>query len=129
MLSSRKAVQRKYIDLTNEIRGLFRIFDLRLPPRIEQASFDAKVRPIIEADPDLSHALLPLLDARAVLFSTYQELDRRVKRLASNDYTCLRFMAFPGVGPIAALTLKAVVDDPKRFTSSRTVAAHFGLTP
>ncbi len=26
-------------------------------------------------------------------------------------------------------SFKAAVDDPKRFTSSRTVAAHFGLTP
>ena len=34
-----------------------------------------------------------------------------------------------GVGPIAALTFKAAVDDPSRFKSSRTVAAHFGLTP
>ncbi|MEO1345744.1 MAG: transposase [Pseudomonadota bacterium] len=38
-------------------------------------------------------------------------------------------MAIPGVGPIAALTFRAAVDDPSRFTSSRTVAAHFGLTP
>ncbi len=98
LLSSRKAVQRKCIDLANEIRGLFRIFGLRLPPRIDQSSFDEKVRQIIEADPDLSHALLPLLDARAVLFTAYRELDRRVKRAASHDETCLRFMAIPGVG-------------------------------
>ena len=129
LLSSRKTVQRKCIDLANEIRGLFRIFGVRLPPRIDQASFDARVRPIIEADPDLSHALLPLLDARAVLFSAYKELDRRVKRLASHDETYLRFMGIPGFGPIAALTFMAAVDDPKRFSSSRTVAAHFGLTP
>ncbi|WP_413229488.1 transposase [Leisingera sp. McT4-56] len=38
-------------------------------------------------------------------------------------------MAIPGVGPIAALTFKAAVDDPGRSTSLRTVAAHFGLTP
>lgn len=35
LLSSRKAVQRKCIDLANEIRGLFRIFGLRLPSRID----------------------------------------------------------------------------------------------
>lgn len=129
LLSSRKAVQRKCIDLANEVRGLFRVFGLRLPPRIDQASFDERVRPIIEADPDLSHALLPLLDARAMLYSAYRELDRRVKRAASYDEICMRFMAIPGVGPIAALTFRAAVDDPARFTSSRTVAAHFGLTP
>lgn len=30
---------------------------------------------------------------------------------------------------MAALTFRAAVDDPPRFTRSRTVAAHFGLTP
>ena len=35
----------------------------------------------------------------------------------------------PGVGFITALTYKAGVDDPARFKHSRTVAAHFGLTP
>ena len=38
-------------------------------------------------------------------------------------------MTAPGVGPITALTYKAGVDDPSRFKRSRTVAAHFGLTP
>ncbi len=45
---------------------------------------------------DLSHALLPLLDARAVLYQTYRELDRPIKRAASRDELCLRFMAIPG---------------------------------
>ncbi len=129
LLSSRKAIQKKCIDLANEVRGLFRIFGLRLPSRVDQGSFDEVVRPMVEADPDLSYALLPLLDARVVLYRTYRELDRRVKQAASRDEVCLRFMAIPGVGPIAALTFRAAVDDPARFTSSRTVAAHFGLTP
>ncbi|TCS67678.1 transposase [Primorskyibacter sedentarius] len=122
LLSSRKAIQKKCIDLANEVRGLFRVFGLRLPSRVDQGSFDERVRPLVEADPDLSHALLPLLDARVVLYKTYRELDRRVKQAASRDEICLRFMAIPGVGPIAALTFRAAVDDPARFTSSRTVA-------
>ncbi|MTH80335.1 IS110 family transposase [Paracoccus aestuariivivens] len=129
LLTCRKAIQRKCIDLANEIRGLFRVFGLRLPPRLEQAAFDDRVRPIIVADPDLARALLPLLDARAVLYQTYRELDRRVKQEASRDEVCLRFMGIPGVGPVAALTFRAAVDDPARFSRSRTVAAHFGLTP
>ena len=38
-------------------------------------------------------------------------------------------MSVPGVGPVTALSFKAGVDDPNRFKSSRTVGAHFGLTP
>ena len=66
---------------------------------------------------------------RAVLYKTYRELDRRVEVAAGRDEICLRFMAIPGVGPVAALTFRAAVDDPSRFARSRIVAAHFGLTP
>ena len=41
----------------------------------------------------------------------------------------MRMMTVPGVGPIASLTFKAAADDPTRFKRSRTVGAHFGLTP
>ena len=38
-------------------------------------------------------------------------------------------MTVPGVGPVVALTFRATVDVPARFTRSRDVGAHFGLTP
>lgn len=129
LLSTRKALLKKTIDLANEVRGLLKIFGVRLPRTVKHGSFDALVRPMIEMDEVLAHAVIPLLDARAVLFQHYLELDRRVKRAASQDDVCMRMMTVPGVGPIAALTFKAAVDDPTRFTRSRTVAAHFGLTP
>ena len=56
-------------------------------------------------------------------------LDRRVRKAAHEDKLCIRFMGIPGVGEIRALSFKAAVDDPARFKSSRTVGAHFGLTP
>ncbi|WP_441351127.1 transposase [Sulfitobacter sp. SK012] len=90
---------------------------------------DGLVRPLIEMDDVLAHALVPLLDARVVLYQHFLDLDRRVKRAASHDEVCMRMMTVPGVGPIASLTFKAAVDDPTRFKRSRTVGAHFGLTP
>lgn len=129
LLSTRKALLNKTIDLANEVRGLLKIFGLRLPKSVSHGSFDDIVRPVIQMDDVLTHALLPLLDARIVLYQHYLELDRRVKRAASHDDVCMRLMTVPGVGPIAALTFKAAIDDPSRFKSSRTVAAHFGLTP
>lgn len=129
LLTSRKVMQRKCIDLENEIRGLLRIFGVVLPLRLSRGAFDAAVRETIETDPALNHALLPMLEARAMLFETFIELDRRVKRVAREDTICRRFMTVPGVGEITALSFKAAVDDPARFKSSRTVGAHFGLTP
>ncbi len=129
LLSSRKAVLKKCIDLENEIRGLFKVFGIKLPGKLGHGPFDAKVRTPIESDRALAHVLLPLLDARLALYRTYLELDRRVKLAARNDAVCRRLMTAPGVGPITAMSFKAAVDDPTRFRRSRTVGAHFGLTP
>jgi transposase len=129
LLTCRKVMQRKCIDLENEIRGLLKVFDVKLPLRLSRGAFDVAVRDTIEMDPALSHALLPMLQARQMLFDTFLELDRRVRKAAKEDAVCRRFMGIPGVGEITAIGFKAAVDDPARFDSSRTVGAHFGLTP
>ncbi|MGX9857021.1 IS110 family RNA-guided transposase (plasmid) [Limimaricola variabilis] len=129
LLSTRRALLSKTIDLANEVRGLLKIFGIRLPCSVSHGRFDEVARGLVEMDEVLAHAMLPLLDARRALYDQFLEPDRRVKRAASRDEVCLRMMTVPGVGPIAALTFKAAVDDAARFRKSRTVAAHFGLAP
>ena len=90
LLSSRKAVLSKCIDLEQEIRGLFKVFGIKLPPTLGHGAFDKAVRTTIEADPALSHALLPLLDARLVLYRTFRELDNRTRKMAMKDTVCQR---------------------------------------
>ena len=80
LLSSRKAVLSKCVDLENEVRGLFKIFGIKLPPKLGHGAFDVTVRDIIEVDEALSHALLPLLDARLVLYQTFRVLDNRTRQ-------------------------------------------------
>ncbi|MGA9253187.1 MAG: transposase [Roseobacter sp.] len=104
LLSTRKALLKKTMDLANEVRGLLKIFGIRLAMTVKHGSFDGVVRPMIEMDDVLVHALVPLLDARMVLYEHLLELDRRVKRAASEDGVCMRMMAVPGVGPIAFST-------------------------
>jgi len=129
LLSSRRAVLSKCVDLENEVRGLFKIFGIKLPPKLGHGAFDVTVRAIIETDENLSHALLPLLEARLALYWNFRELDNRTRKMANKDSICQRLMTVPGVGYITALTFKAGVDDPSRFKKSRNVGAHFGLTP
>lgn len=128
LLSSRKAILSKCVDLENELRGLLRVFGIRLPSRVGHASFDDLARKLLPSKPVI-RALVPLLDARAVLYKTYLKLDSEVRALARSDAVCKRLMSTPGVGAVTALTFKAGIDDPKRFNSSRNVPAHFGLTP
>ena len=129
LLSSRKAVLSKCVDLENEIRGLLRAFGVRLPAPLGHHRFEQTVLPIIAADEGLSFALMPMLEARAVLYTQYRELDKRAKMTARQDPVCNLLMTTLGVGAMTALHFKAAIDKPERFKSSRTVAAHFGLTP
>ena len=129
VLSSRKTVLKKCVDLENEIRGLIRLLGIKLPSPLKHGVFDAVIREGIKPNMKLAQALIPLLDARLVLYRTYLQLDNQAKALAREDAICQRLMTVPGVGAITALTFKAGVDDPTRFKRSRTVAAHFGLTP
>jgi len=129
LLSSRKAILTKCIDLENELRGLLKVIGVRLPMRLGHGAFDALVREHIQGNPDWAPALLPMLEARTMLYKTFLTLEYAVRGLARKDATCKRLMTVPGIGPVTSLTFKAAVDDPVRFRSSRTVAAHFGLTP
>jgi transposase len=121
LLASRKAILTKCVDLENELRGLLKIFGVRLASRVGHGSFDEAVRDVIASE--------PLLDARTVLYKTYLKLDNAVKAVVRTDPICQRLMTVPGVGLVTSLTFKAGVDDAGRFRSSRNVAAHFGLTP
>ncbi len=129
LLTSRKALVKHCIDLENEIRGLLKVFGIRLPSALNHHRFAEMVRPIIEADEALAFALLPMLEAQQALLAGYQEIDRCVKLVAGSDPVCMLMMTAPGVGAVTALHFKAAIDDPTRFTSSRLVGAHFGLTP
>jgi len=129
LLTSRKAILRKCLDLEAEVRGLFKVFGIRLPSPLKRNRFDEAARVIIEDDERLAFALLPMLDARLVLYKTFLEMERRLRAITHKDPVCMRLLTAPGVGPVTALSFKAGVDDPTRFKSSRLVAAHFGLTP
>jgi hypothetical protein len=75
MLTGRKVMQHKCIDLENEIRGLLKVFGVKMPLRLSRGAFDRAVRDTIESDAALSYALLPMLQARRMLFATFTELD------------------------------------------------------
>jgi transposase len=49
--------------------------------------------------------------------------------IVRHDEVCRRLMTTLGVGPVVALTFRATVDVPSRFTKSKAVGAAFGLTP
>ena len=57
------------------------------------------------------------------------EFPRMMRSWKLADPVCRRLMTVPGVGMVVALTCRTGVDAPERFSKSRDVGAHFGLTP
>jgi transposase len=91
--------------------------------------FDKRVRELLKEMPLLHVAIDPMLRVLEQLVSERMALDKRLGQAARKDAVCLRLMTIPGVGPITSLAFRVTVDDPTRFSSSKTVGAHVGLTP
>jgi transposase len=97
---------------------------------IGRSGFEARVRELIEhADYVFSAMIEAMLDVRRAIFDDCERLHKVILQVVRHDRVCRRLMTVPGVGPVAALSFRVGVDDPLRFTRSRTVGAHFGLTP
>src|SRR6266536_1271502 len=91
--------------------------------------FEARIRELVANHPDLAAIVEPLLIARRVLREQLGVLHRQLLEIVRHDEVCRRLITTPGVGPVVALTFRATVDVPSRFTSSKAVGAAFGLTP
>jgi len=80
LLAARRALLRRRIDLENGVRGLLKVYGIKLPPRIYHARFDEMARQVMAADPSLAEALDPLLEARGRLYRAFLDIGRRVTR-------------------------------------------------
>jgi len=126
LLTCRRTLQRKAHDIKGVLRTTLAAFGAKLIETKGEIKVAFAPRRRHQAIVDL---VAHMLASRVALLAGFEDLDARVKRLANADPICRRLMTAPGVGPITALTFRAAVDDPSRFSSSAAVAAHFGLTP
>ena len=127
LLNHRKTLQRKTLDLENEVRGTLKAFGLKVG-KVSRGRFAARVRELVADRPRLRAAMESMLKARGALMTEFDRLHRMVLEAVRGDLLCGRLMTVPGVGPITALAFKTGVDVPERFAKSKTVGAHFWLT-
>jgi transposase len=128
LLTARKQMQAKLLDLEGTIRGLLRGFGLKVGP-VGTAGFERRIRELVTGQSTLEKVMEPMLRARQALRAEYANLHRDLLRVVRTDDVCRRLMTVPGVGPVVALTFTSAMDDPGRFRHSKDVGAHFGLTP
>jgi transposase len=128
LLTTRKLVLGKRIDMEMGLRGILRGFGLKIGPTTPR-TFEARIRELVNGHPTLLAVAEALLAARATLVVQLKEVEQRLVGLARDDKRARLLMSAPGVGVIVALTYVSAIDDPGRFKSSKAVGPHFGLTP
>ena len=128
LLTARKLIQAKLLDIECSIRGVLRGFGLKVGP-ISHGRFDVRIRELVEGQTILETVIGSMLGARTALQQEFARLHRALLALVRADPICRQLMSVPGVGAIVAITFKSGVDDPTRFKRSRDVGPHFGLTP
>ncbi len=126
-LHARDALVSARTKLVNHIRGKVKSFGYRLPSCSARA-FPNKVEPHIPEE--LQQALQPLLSTIISYNEQILEYDKKIEELCADKYPItLHLRQIKGVGPITALAFVLTVDDPLRFSSSRTVGSYLGLRP
>jgi transposase len=128
VLTARKLVQAKLLDVENSLRGILRGFGLKVG-KTTVRGFAGRIEELVAGHPSLQAIAQALLAVRAVLLREFNGFERRVRAMARSDAKARLLMSTPSVGPIVALTYAAAIDDPERFKSSKQAGSHFGLTP
>lgn len=128
MLTARKLVQSKLLDVENSLRGILRGFGLKVG-KTSGTNFAGRIDELVKGHPNLEVIAEALLKVRSVLLSEFKAFEKRAGRMSLLDAKARLLMSTPAVGPIISLTYATAIDDPARFTSSKQAGPHFGLTP
>jgi transposase len=128
LLTARKLIQSKLLDIENGLRGILRGFGLKVGPTTPKR-FATRIQELVASHPSLQVIADALLAVRAVLLEEFNAFEKRMRGLARGHAKARLLMTTPSVGPIVALTYASAIDDPARFSSSKAAGPHFGLTP
>lgn len=128
VLTARKLVQTKRLDVENSLRGILRGFGLKVGKTTDRG-FAGRIRELVKGHPNLEAIAEALISVRGVLLDQFNAFEKRVRAMSRSDARAKLLTSTPAVGPVVALTYASAIDDPARFKSSKRVGPHFGLTP
>jgi transposase len=128
LLSARKTIQIKMIDLELFVRGTIRQFGMKMGATT-RPKWESKVRELIEGDAYLQEVIEPVLVCWRTFRAQLALLQKQILRITRDDPTCRLLMTCPGVGPVVSLSFKSAIDIPERFQKSQSVGAAVGLAP
>jgi transposase len=127
LLQTRDGMVRCRTLLINQVRGTAKSLGIRLPSCSTEA-FDQRVRQTVGED--LYPGLATVLRMIGQHTAEIKDLDRQINKLCQERYPeTAHLQQIKGVGPLTALCFVLTLEEPERFTTSRTVGAYLGLCP
>jgi transposase len=116
----------------NQIRGLLGEFGIIIPVGI--ANLTQRVPQILEEAgnlvPDLMRPMLAgLMEHLHALTHRAKAMEVQILALNAGNELVQRLLSIPGIGPITASVLVAMIGDGRHFHNARQVAAWLGLVP
>jgi transposase len=128
LIQTRDGLVRARTQLVNQVRGFAKALGTRLPASSTEA-FPKRVR-AATLSLDLFPGLETLLVTIEQLTQTIREMDVEIERLCEERYPEAALLRqVPGVGAITALYYVLTIENPTRFSKSRSVGAYLGLRP
>jgi transposase len=128
-MGARKTLVNIRTKLKNSLRGFIKAYGIRLGT-VSHQKFPEAVRFSIKGCEEVvQRAIEGLLKSYEEVCRNINEAEKELEKLCKKDPVIELFESIPGVGTITALTYKAVIDNPYRFTNPRDIGAYLGLTP
>jgi transposase len=125
MIRAREALVETRTGLINHVRGVVKSNGGRLV-KCASRGFGARVSQ--QVPEGLRPSLAGVLDSLDAVDDEIEGYECRLEQMAEEKYPETGLLQqVDGVGTITALTFRLVLDDPYRFTDSRTVGAYVGL--
>jgi len=127
LLRGREALVRSRTLQINHLRGVIASSGGQIP-KCSAESFHRRAAAAIPED--LKGALAPLLAMVQSLTVQIRAMHTQVEAVSKERYPETELLRqVPGVGPLTALAYVLVLEDPRRFPTSRSVGAYLGLVP
>jgi transposase len=128
---TRDLLVRQRTQCINALRGHLTEYGHVVPKGTDHVDrLTALVEDPASALPEAAQIILQvLIKTLEALGKQIDDLDAEINRRAKADPVARRLMTIPGIGPIAATAITALVPAPEGFRAGRDFAAWLGLTP
>lgn len=130
LLKVRTSLVRTIVSVKNQIHGLLLSMGIESARGSLQSQKERRrVKLVLEAHQLTGVAVEPLFETIDLLSAQVKKLEANIERLTAEDDAVQLIRTIPGAGLITASTIRAYMDDIRRFETPQQLAAYAGVVP